>query len=409
MPPPDDASAMGPAATRWPVVWVAFGAGIVAAAHIGKLPPALPDIRADLGAGLVLAGWMASMISTTGFALGLIAGAVADRLGQHRVMIFGLLALAAGSLLGARAGSAEMMLAARFIEGIGFTAVTITGGALIARATADADRSWALGVWAAYMPLGFAGMMMVGAVVLNSHGWRALWDISSAITVIWLVVVVRVIAAGPGGPAKPAKAGSIAANVRVGLAQGGALLAGAAFALYAAQHIAMMSWLPTYMRDVHGAGVLAAAAVPALVLGFNAAGNYLAAWAMARGAPVWLLLGLGAAGMAASEMALFSNALPDGLRLAAAFGFGLMGGLIPAAALAAAAVYAPSPALIGTIGGIMVMGSSTGQLFGPPALAAARQAAGGWDGTLWLLLSLAVAGMISALASRPMERRRSGF
>ena len=59
----------------------------------------------------------------------------------------------------------------------------------------------------------------------------------------------------------------------------------------------------------------------------------------------------------------------------------------------------------GTIGGIMVMGSSTGQLFGPPALAAARQAAGGWDGTLWLLLSLAVAGVILALASRPMERR----
>ena len=31
--------------TQWPVMWVVFGAGIIAAMHLGKLPPALPEIE----------------------------------------------------------------------------------------------------------------------------------------------------------------------------------------------------------------------------------------------------------------------------------------------------------------------------------------------------------------------------
>ena len=126
--------------TRWPIVWIAFGAGIVAAIHIGKLPPALPDIRLALDAGLVTGGWIASMISCTGFALGLFAGTVADRIGQRQVLIAGLIAMTAGSLMGAFAQSGEAMLVSRFVEGLGFTAVTITGAGMITHVTAAGDR-----------------------------------------------------------------------------------------------------------------------------------------------------------------------------------------------------------------------------------------------------------------------------
>jgi len=51
------------------------------------------------------------------------------------------------------------------------------------------------------------------------------------------------------------------------------------------------------------------------------------------------------------------------------------------------------------------MGSNTGQLFGPPVLAAGREYAGSWEGTLGLLLSFAVAAAALSLASRTMERR----
>jgi MFS family permease len=94
----------------------------------------------------------------------------------------------------------------------------------------------------------------------------------------------------------------------------------------------------------------------------------------------------------------------DALKLVLVLGFGIAGGLIPASALAAAPVYAPTPAQVGTMSGLMVMATNAGQLFGPPAIAAAREQAGSWEGTLWLVLSLALAGLLLAVLSRPMER-----
>jgi len=347
------------------------------------------------------------MISTMGFALGLVAGALADRLGQRRVLIFGLMMLTAGSLLGAFAESSTMMLVARFIEGLGFTATTITGGAIIARATIDQDRKFALGVWAAYMPIGFACMMMFAALILDSYGWRVLWGVSAALSLIWTVIVLRSTATWQLSQIRAVNRDSILGNVKRCLSKGGGVLVALCFGVYASQHISMMNWLPTYMLEVYGVSTLIAATVPALVLAFNAVGSLVAARAMGRGCPIWLLLSIGASGMAVTEIGIFSGVLPDSVRLGLAFIFGICGGLIPASALAAPPVYAPTPALIGTMGGLMVTGTNTGQLFGPPALAAVREAAGNWDGTLWLLLSLAIAGIVMALLSRPLEKRAS--
>jgi hypothetical protein len=198
---------------------------------------------------------------------------------------------------------------------------------------------------------------------------------------------------------------SIFGNIGQGLTSLGALLVAVSYAVYAAQHIAMMNWLPTYMKDVYGVSVVAGAAVPALVLAFNGGGNYAAAWAMRRGHPIWMLLAVGAGGMALMEVGMYSTASPDLLKLFLALAFGLAGGLIPASALAAAPVYAATPALVGTMSGLMVMATNAGQLFGPPALAAAREQAGNWDGTLWLVLTLALAGLATAVLSAPFERR----
>lgn len=391
--------------TRWPIVWLAFGAGIVAAMHIGKLPPALPEIRVALDAGLVMGGWIASMISAIGFALGLFAGSLADRFGQRRVLLFGLVALSAGSMAGAATTSGEAMLVARFVEGIGFTAVTITGAAIIVRVTKPADRRMALGVWSAYIPVGFAGMLVAGALIHDAFGWRTLWIVCAVLTIVWAVVFAVATAGWQRRQAGEIEPASLILNMTRSLGTRGALLVATCFALYATQHIAIMNWLPTYMREVYGSGTLIASLVPALVLVFNAGGNFFSAWAMGRGVPSWLLLAVGATGMGITEIGIFSGALPDTLRLLSAVLFGIMGGMVPAAALGSVATYTPSPAQIGTMNGLMVMGTNAGQLIGPPALAAARESAGSWEGTLWLMLALAITGALMALLSRPFERR----
>lgn len=394
--------------TQWPIVWVAFGAGIVAATHIGKLPPAMPEIRLALDAGLVTGGWIASMISCTGFALGVVAGTIADRLGQRQVLIAGLIAMTLGSLMGAFAQSGEMMLFSRFIEGLGYTAATITGAGMITHVTADGDRKWALGIWSSYVPVGFSIMLIAAALILETWDWRTLWIASSVITIIWAGIVYRVTAGWRRRENTGIAANSLLRNISVCLSSRGALLVSACFALYAAQHISMMAWLPTYMHEVYGSGRLAAAALPAIVLLFNAGGNWLSAWAMGRGMTTWLLLALGAIGMGLTQIGIFSADVPDGGRLAFALLFGIFGGMIPAAALGSVAIYTPSPAQIGTMNGLMVTGTNTGMLFGPPAIAAVRATTGSWNDIVWLVVALAAVGLVCGLMSRALERRANG-
>jgi MFS family permease len=392
--------------SNWRVVGLAFGAGVVAAMHIGKLPPAIGAIQQDLGAGLVMAGWIASTISAVGTLTGLVAGGIADRVGPRRALLAGLLALAAGSLAGSLAASPAMMLLSRFIEGIGYTATTVAGGILIARATVEADRRRALAGWAAFMPLGFTAMLLISALTLEGIGWRPIWLIAGGITLLWAAVLGA--GTGEGGEGRRDALLSLAGSLALNLRQRGALLAAACYGLYAAQHLGMMTWLPTILTDTRAAGPLAGALLTAMVLMANAGGNFAAAWALGRGVPIWRLLALGSLGMLCVELLVFHAGLPDALRLALLVLFGLAGGLIPASALAAAPVYAPSPALVGVLSGLMVMATNIGQLTGPPLMASARVAAGDWSGTVLLLAGLAVAALACALASARHERAARG-
>ena len=78
-------------------------AGVSAALHIGKLPPALPVLRDQLHISLVQAGFLLSLVQLAGMTLGLAIGAAADALGQRRTMIVGLLILSGACFAGGAA------------------------------------------------------------------------------------------------------------------------------------------------------------------------------------------------------------------------------------------------------------------------------------------------------------------
>jgi MFS family permease len=82
-------------------------AGISAALHIGKLPPALPVLRETLHITLVQAGFLLSLVQVAGMTLGLAIGAAADALGPRRTMVLGLVVLSLASLLGGARGRAS--------------------------------------------------------------------------------------------------------------------------------------------------------------------------------------------------------------------------------------------------------------------------------------------------------------
>ena len=112
--------------------------------------------------------------------------------------------------------------------------------------------------------------------------------------------------------------------------------------------------------------------------------------------------------MGLTQLGVFSPTLGEEFRLVCALVFGIFGGMIPAAALGSVAIYTPSPAQIGTMNGLMVMGTNSGMLFGPPAVAAVRAGAGNWQDVIWLAASFSAIGIFLALLSRSLERRVNG-
>jgi hypothetical protein len=128
--------------------------GIVAAPHVGKISPALPAIRSDLGLSLVQGGFVVSMFYVLGMALALVVGVTADRLGRRLLIAAGFLFMGVGGVMGSMADGLLMLLASRFIEGIGFIGTVVAAPALMLAVASARDRMLALSLWSIFTPAG---------------------------------------------------------------------------------------------------------------------------------------------------------------------------------------------------------------------------------------------------------------
>ena len=90
---------------------------MVAALHIGKIPPAIPVLRDALGVSLVEAGFLLSMVQMAGMLGGVFIGLAADGFGLRRSVLLGQGVLASASLAGAWATQPGELLVLRAIEG----------------------------------------------------------------------------------------------------------------------------------------------------------------------------------------------------------------------------------------------------------------------------------------------------
>ena len=140
--------------THWPAVWAAIAAGIIAAAYVGKLPPAIPLLREEFGLSLVAAGWVNSIFNTLSVGIAALVGVLAGRYGALRFCGAGLATMVLGGALGAAAQGQAALFASRILEGGGFIAIAVSAPALIVAACAPRERNLALGLWASYLPFG---------------------------------------------------------------------------------------------------------------------------------------------------------------------------------------------------------------------------------------------------------------
>ena len=67
--------------TNWKAAATALLLGVIAAIFIGKLPPAIPALRAEFGLSLAQSGWMVSMFNALGVVASIFVGLFVARAG----------------------------------------------------------------------------------------------------------------------------------------------------------------------------------------------------------------------------------------------------------------------------------------------------------------------------------------
>ncbi|MBB2911676.1 putative MFS family arabinose efflux permease [Streptosporangium becharense] len=266
----------------WGAIAVVYLGGVVAAMSLGKFASVGPAVAAQLGLSLSQLGWVISAVVGVGAAAGLPAGYLVRRFGAERSLVTGLVLIAAASAASVATGDFTWLLAARFVEGVGYVLVTIACPALILRLARERDRGTALSIWATFVPVGLGASTLAGGAIGSALGWRGWIGLIAGLT---LVTALAARMSLPRAAERQAVAGPVP-RLRE-LTRPAALAA--SFCLAALVTIPVVVLLPTLLIEQHGRSAVAAGAMTSVISLLGVLGGLAVGVLLRRGTPVGVL------------------------------------------------------------------------------------------------------------------------
>ena len=388
--------------------WVIVFAGVCAALHVGKMPPALPVLQATLDISLVQAGFLLSAVQIASMVLGLAVGLSADSLGLRRSMLIGLSLLSFASVAGSFVTQATSLLLLRALEGLGFLLVVMPAPGLIRRTVDVTQLSGRMGWWGTYMPTGSALAMLIGPWVIAAANWQVWWWVMALVSAFAGVAVWLCVSATPvHTTVKQAQAWP--QRLGLTLRSSEPWLLSLTFAVYSSQWLAVVGFLPTVYAELGltsgVAGVLSACVALA-----NVVGNILSGRLLQRGWSAQRLINIAFVTMSLGAIGAYAvwqgEGLPIAWRFVCVVLFSAVGGLIPGTLFACVMRLAPTEDTMSTTVGFMQQWSAFGQFAGPPAVAWVAAQVGGWQWTWTVSVAFSLIGLwLAHLIHRALQSK----
>lgn len=145
--------------------------------------PVLPLLPTTVAAGPAATGFLFAAYALATLAVTPLAGRLVDRTGPRRPLLYGMLGLAAATLLFAFAETFALLLVARALQGVAAGFSWVAGLALIAASTPMATRGRSMGIAMSMVSIGVLVGPPLGGVLVEAFGPRAPFLVAAAFAI----------------------------------------------------------------------------------------------------------------------------------------------------------------------------------------------------------------------------------
>ncbi len=242
----------------------------------GSLSVAAPVLSKELDIGPARLGWLFSAFFWT-YALGQIpSGWIVDKLPVRTVFAAGVLVWSAATLATGFVGGFASLFVCRLVLGLGESVAYPACSRILVRSVPEERRGVANSWIDAATKTGPAVSMLLGGFLVDAWGWRWLFWIAGAISLLWLPLWLALYReSGGSGPAVEERAAVSFGEILSRREAWGTSLA--MFTLGYVWYL-LLSWLPTYLVKARGFSMQRTAVMGALPLALMALGTLAAAW-----------------------------------------------------------------------------------------------------------------------------------
>ncbi len=155
---------------------------------------ALPSIQADLEMTESGLQWVVNAYALLFGGFLLLGGRAGDLIGRKRVFLAGLVVFTAASLLCALAQGETMLILARGLQGLGAALVSPAALSIVTTTFAEgAERTKALGVWAAIAVGGGAVGLVLGGLLVETLSWPWIFFVNVPVGIAAFAVSLRYV------------------------------------------------------------------------------------------------------------------------------------------------------------------------------------------------------------------------